>query len=442
VPVAGLTTGTAGGVHRSEWSKMQSMFGNIATDTNTAVRTRTYNYHADTNRCALAAACDGTWVYNTADQLTASPQATAYTYNSHGQVTSAARVDGKTETIGYDANDHATTIDDGTTTVTETLAPAGRVLERKVTVDATHVVTEDTVYGYDGSGDSPAYTRPAGGGNVTTYLGACVDVAGVATWEIRDGHGDVVGTTDAAAAFTANPPTDEFGVGTAPAGRLGYLGGAERFTTDASLGLIRMGARLYDPTLGRFLETDPVPGGSANNYDYVNQDPVNGFDLGGDISFCSDDYCAAPQARLQNGNLESVLEKSSTWYNDNQNQRQRYLIDRMTISNVSVKHDVFKAIGQTGEYAAIVAGIIATGGAADVAAPEAFADLATIGPDASTIGSAANCTANGWGSFSCGRSVAVTVGSLATGYFVDAASRPAAKAVIAAASVAWNALGF
>ena len=27
----------------------------------------------------------------------------------------------------------------------------------------------------------------------------------------------------------------------------------------------------------RFLQTDPVPGGSANDYDYANQDPINGY---------------------------------------------------------------------------------------------------------------------------------------------------------------------
>jgi hypothetical protein len=30
-----------------------------------------------------------------------------------------------------------------------------------------------------------------------------------------------------------------------------------------------------------FLQTDPIPGGSANNYDYADQDPVNNFDLDG-----------------------------------------------------------------------------------------------------------------------------------------------------------------
>ena len=39
----------------------------------------------------------------------------------------------------------------------------------------------------------------------------------------------------------------------------------------------------YDARVGgsRFLEVDPIPGGSANNYDYVNGDPVNGSDLDG-----------------------------------------------------------------------------------------------------------------------------------------------------------------
>ncbi|MCW2573595.1 MAG: hypothetical protein JWO88_3653 [Frankiales bacterium] len=42
-----------------------------------------------------------------------------------------------------------------------------------------------------------------------------------------------------------------------------------------------MGVRLYDPKLGRFLEVDPIEGGSANDYDYCNGDPINCFDLGG-----------------------------------------------------------------------------------------------------------------------------------------------------------------
>lgn len=32
-----------------------------------------------------------------------------------------------------------------------------------------------------------------------------------------------------------------------------------------------------------FLQTDPIPGGSANNYDYVDQDPINATDLAGTL---------------------------------------------------------------------------------------------------------------------------------------------------------------
>jgi len=46
-------------------------------------------------------------------------------------------------------------------------------------------------------------------------------------------------------------------------------------------GLTLMGVRLYNPTVGRFLQTDPVKGGSANDYDYAMQDPINNFDLDG-----------------------------------------------------------------------------------------------------------------------------------------------------------------
>lgn len=176
---------------------------------------------------------------------------------------------------------------------TVTASYSGRPLREMTTYDATGDVSEDTTFGYDGSGDSPAYSKPTAGGAITTYTGGpggllVIDTAGAPTYPIQNAHGDNVGTTDAAGIFTANPTTDEFGVGTAPANRLGWLGGKERFSTGGNLGLIRMGVRLYDPSLGRFLETDPVEGGSANAYDYCNADPINCLDLDGRWAYSFD----------------------------------------------------------------------------------------------------------------------------------------------------------
>ena len=42
-----------------------------------------------------------------------------------------------------------------------------------------------------------------------------------------------------------------------------------------------MGARLYNPTSGRFASTDPVVGSGCNAYDYVCGDPVDKDDISG-----------------------------------------------------------------------------------------------------------------------------------------------------------------
>jgi hypothetical protein len=46
-----------------------------------------------------------------------------------------------------------------------------------------------------------------------------------------------------------------------------------------------MGARSYVPQLGRFLQPDPTPGGSANAYTYTFGDPVNSSDPSGEFTY-------------------------------------------------------------------------------------------------------------------------------------------------------------
>lgn len=185
------------------------------------------------------------------------------------------------QVITHDANDHATSVDDGTTLVSEVLSPSGRVIRRTVRDVATGEVSEDVLVSYEDSGDSPSYSRPVGGGVVTTYLVGVVYEGATGSWKLTNLHGDVVGATDAAGAFTAVPVTDEFGLGATPGDRLGWLGGHSRFAVGGSLGLVRMGVRMYDPTLGRFTSVDPVDGGCSNAYAYVFGDPINDSDVSG-----------------------------------------------------------------------------------------------------------------------------------------------------------------
>ncbi|MCG2798357.1 MAG: hypothetical protein L6367_07435 [Cellulomonas sp.] len=114
--------------------------------------------------------------------------------------------------------------------------------------------------------------------------------------QLVDLHGDVVGTVPIAdGASTATwsglvlQRTDEFGnpepltgagATTGPPARYGWLGAAQR-SAEALGQVVLMGVRLYSSVTGRFLHPDPVPGGSANAYDYCTGDPVNCTDLAG-----------------------------------------------------------------------------------------------------------------------------------------------------------------
>jgi RHS repeat-associated protein len=94
-----------------------------------------------------------------------------------------------------------------------------------------------------------------------------------------DHQGSIVALGDAAGITVAVNSYDEYGIpGAANAGRFQYTGQAWL----PELGMYHYKARIYSPTLGRFMQTDPIGyAGGISLYGYVGNDPVNGADPSG-----------------------------------------------------------------------------------------------------------------------------------------------------------------
>jgi RHS repeat-associated protein len=262
--------------------------------------THVYAYDTETNRTSLtnrspgvggACATEGGTAenhgYDTANRLTD----TGIAYDTFGNTTKvpAADAGGSEVTNTYYVDDTlASQIQKGET-IGYYLDPAGRTRE---TVSSGN--TNSTIIShYSSEGNSPAWTVDIAAKWTRNIEGigglAAIQVNGeTPVLQIANLHGDIVGTaslSETASSLLSTEDTSEYGVPrTSSPPKYSWLG-SDRVATELPSGIIAMGARSYIPQLGRFLQTDPVAGGSANAYAYTNGDPVNTSDPSGEMTY-------------------------------------------------------------------------------------------------------------------------------------------------------------
>jgi RHS repeat-associated protein len=108
-------------------------------------------------------------------------------------------------------------------------------------------------------------------------------------WLHADAQGSIVALSDASGALTAINRYDEYGIpAAANSGRFQYTGQIWL----PELGMYFYKSRVYSPTLGRFLQVDPVGyADQFNLYAYVGDDPVNRTDPTGLQSCPKREHC-------------------------------------------------------------------------------------------------------------------------------------------------------
>ena len=275
--------------------------------------TRDYDFDVTSNRTKLVekqGSATTTWS-NTFDSASRQLSTTAtgsgagsgtYSYDVFGRTTILPGIDAvpaTPTTLSYYADGSTYRQDQGANAQTFTRDPLGRVSTTNIATNGG--ASQNTITShYAGTSDSPTWTQDQLAGtwtrNVTGPGGALAiletgtgTTTAKADLQLANPHGDVVATIDVtanvgSAAMSSVADYDEYGIivtATAPS-PYGWVGTAMRSSANQG-GLIQMGARMYNPATGRFLTTDPVPGGTPNPYTYP-PDPVNMYDLAGSWS--------------------------------------------------------------------------------------------------------------------------------------------------------------
>jgi RHS repeat-associated protein len=217
-----------------------------------------WNGHYNVNR---------NYTVNGLNQMTASGSV-ALGYDGRGNLTSSG-----TTSYTYTAENRLSTATGG---ISATYDPLGRLLQYTSSA-TTRFVHDNGQMATEVSTAGAILRRYVWGANqdeaILWYEGSGVTDR---RWLHADERGSIIAITDGTGAMTAINRYDEYGIpGSANVGRFQYTGQAWM----SGLGMYYYKARMYSPTLGRFLQTDPAGYRDGMNwYNYVSSDPLNFID--------------------------------------------------------------------------------------------------------------------------------------------------------------------
>ncbi|MET8413042.1 DNRLRE domain-containing protein [Streptomyces sp. NPDC005195] len=257
---------------------------------------RTYTFDGSSNRTALTTTsddCDSStsdattvttpYTYDTADRLVNS----GYAYDAFGRTTANAST-----ALAYYTNDLVRSETLGSSRNIWDLDGAGRLAVQTAQskgTDGTWSTGTVTTSHYGDASDSPVWSVT--GTTVARYvhdlagsLAATTTASGGVVLQLSDVHGNVTvqQPLDTSATVTVRH-YDEYGnvlADSTDGAGYDWLGAYQRSGNTLS-GYTLMGARLYDPSTGRFLSQDAVYGGNSNAYEYCSGNPITCLDLTG-----------------------------------------------------------------------------------------------------------------------------------------------------------------
>jgi RHS repeat-associated protein len=234
--------------------------------------TLTYGLDPVGNRQSLASTVTG--INQQSASYNVNDQALANTYDANGNTLGA---NGKS--YAYDSMDRMTSFNGGSVTMVYD-GDGNRVAKTAGGVTTQYLVDELNPTGLPQVMDEVVKSGIA----QRTYLYGLRRISqtqvasGTTSYYGYDAHGDVRYLMDSTGAVTDTYDYDAFGnlVGSTGTTPNVYRYQGEAF--DSETGLYYMRARYYDPTVGRFLNVDPMTDEGEHPYTYAGADPVTGHD--------------------------------------------------------------------------------------------------------------------------------------------------------------------